>query len=157
MIYFRKIYGICYHLTYDENLAQDLVQDIFHSLWRKRNHLEIKVSLENYLVRAAKLEVMNYYRTKTNRIKHLKKALIGFNEEDNTTEEKVLLNELEQELNLLIEKLPSKSKKVFCLSRFKGMSNKEIASTLNISEKGVEYHITKVISYLKRNLELNLH
>ena len=154
--YGKKLFGICYYQTKDEKLSQDMVQDIFHSLWKRRDNLNITVPLEHYLVRAAKLEVMAYYRTNNNRKRLLESTLTEYTEEDNSTEEQLIGDELLLNVNSLINQLPEQGKKVYKLSREKGMSNKEIAKSLKISEKGVEYHITKVLSFLRKNLELQL-
>ena len=52
-----------------------------------------------------------------------------------------------------IEKLPSKTREVFILSRIKSKNHKEIAEKLKITTKGVEYHMTKAISILKIELK----
>ncbi len=154
--YFKKVYGICYYQTKDKKLSQDMSQDIFLSLWKRRESLIIKISLEYYLIRAAKLETMSYFRTQANRKRQLETKNILVLKEDNSTENQIIFNELTLEVNNLVSKLPEQAKKVYTLSREKGISNKEIASVLNITEKGVEYHITKVLSYLRKNLVVSL-
>jgi RNA polymerase sigma factor (sigma-70 family) len=52
----------------------------------------------------------------------------------------------------LVETLPAKCKSVFKMSREQGLSNREIASVLLISERAVEHHITKALKTLKANL-----
>ncbi|MEM0941318.1 MAG: sigma factor-like helix-turn-helix DNA-binding protein [Bacteroidota bacterium] len=51
-----------------------------------------------------------------------------------------------------MDTLPCQCKKVFKLSREKGLWNKEIASTLLISEKTVEYHMKKALTFMKSHL-----
>jgi RNA polymerase sigma factor (sigma-70 family) len=51
-----------------------------------------------------------------------------------------------------MKKLPEKTSEIFKLSRFENQSVKDIASLLNLSEKAVEYHITKSMKLLKENL-----
>lgn len=151
-LYFKKVFGICFSKTQDERLAQDMAQDIFLSLWKRKEDLVLKAPIEHYLVRCAKLEVMSYYRTKANRSGKILQIpkIYGV---DNTTENQVIYNELEDTINMTVDNLPEKSKKVFRLSREEGMTNKEIAKNLNISEKGVEYHISKSLSFLRKNIE----
>lgn len=151
-LYFKKIFGICYNKTRDKDLAQDMAQNIFLSLWKRKDSLVLKVPIEHYLVGSAKLEVMSYYRTKANRSEKFTQTP-KVAEVDNTTENQIIYNELENAINKAIDKLPKKGKKVFKLSREQGMTNKEIAEKLNISEKGVEYHISKSLSFLRKYLE----
>tara|TARA_B100000886_G_scaffold218546_1_gene151682 strand:- start:426 stop:650 length:225 start_codon:yes stop_codon:yes gene_type:complete len=51
-----------------------------------------------------------------------------------------------------IEKLPSKTKEIFKMSKLSGMTNKEISEFLNISIKTVEFHITKSFKILRGTL-----
>ena len=53
-----------------------------------------------------------------------------------------------------MKKLPEKSGEVFRLSRFEGQSVRAIADRLNLSEKAVEYHITKSLKVLKEQLRV---
>ena len=152
-LYFQKLFGICYHLTRDEELSQDLVQDIFLALWRKKESLEINTSLEHYLVRAAKLQAMDHIRniSKKGKVIQLPKSI---NERsDNSTEESIQFNELNEKVKGLVDRLPSKSVRIFKLSRDRGLSNRDIARQLDISEKGVEYHLSKAISFIRQNLD----
>ena len=150
--FFKKVYGICFHQTQNESISEEMVQDIFHSLWKRKETLVIKTSIEHYLLRAAKLEVMEYFRTKARREKHLKCIYNEYCSSSNCTEEDLVFTELVEKLDVLIDQLPCQCRNVFKLSREKGMNNKEIASTLLISEKAVEYHITKSLSFLKKHI-----
>ena len=60
----EKVFAICYNHTHDVEVAKELVQEIFKSLWERRENLQINVSLERYLLRAAKLKVSEYSRNK---------------------------------------------------------------------------------------------
>ena len=150
--FFEKLFGICFHLIRDEGLANDMVHDIFLSLWKNRKQLQIKVSLERYLVRAAKLKALDHIRTRVRKGKTI--AFTGMEEKQfhNSTEETLQLNELQGTVNTLLHQLPVNRKKIFQLSRDMGMSNKEIAQHFNITEKGVEYHMSKALAFLRQNL-----
>lgn len=151
--YWKKLFGICFNQTNDEQIAQEMVQDIYRSLWERRNTLEITTSIENYLVRAAKLEVMEYFRTKVNREQHLECLLSDYCESDYCTEHEVSTNDLKNHVDFLVDRLPCRCREVYKRSREQGMNNKEIASSLLISVKAVEYHLTKALSFLRQNLK----
>ncbi len=150
--YWRKLFGICLHHTQDEAVAEEMVQDIFSSLWERREHFEISGPIENYLVRAAKMEIMDYFRTTTRREKLSSAALSDFSESDNSTEQDIYASALEGHINSLVDSLPEQCRRVFTQSRVNGLNNNEIASSLHISVKTVEYHMTRALSYLRRNL-----
>ncbi|MEM9327355.1 MAG: RNA polymerase sigma-70 factor [Bacteroidota bacterium] len=151
-LHWKKLFGICLYQVQDEELAKEIIQDIFKSLWERRSKLEINSSLEAYLIRAVKLEVMDYFRTKANHDQHLMHVVAETVHEEDTTEQTLDLQELNETMEVLIEQLPAQCKRVFELSRQVGLKNREIAAELLISEKAVEYHITKALNHLRSNL-----
>lgn len=151
-LYWEKVYAICYNNLRETEPAKELVQDIFKSLWERRDEIEISTSIEHYLMRAAKLKVFEYIRNKTSRKKHIECALQDFCESTNCTEEEVDFNGLVEKVNLLVDRLPCQCRNVYKMSREQGLSNKEIASALLISERAVEYHITRAFTFLRQHL-----
>lgn len=128
-----------------------MVQDIFKSLWERRDDLELE-KVSNYLIRSAKFKTFEYIRNKSIRQKHIEIKYQDSSHAINCTEERVLYNSLQQKVNQLIDALPHQCKRVFRMSREQGLSNRQIASSLLISERAVEYHITRAINMLKLKL-----
>ncbi len=62
--YWQTAYSVCYYYSQSRCIAEDLVQDIFQSLWKRRREIVIETSIENYLIRAAKLRVFIYICTR---------------------------------------------------------------------------------------------
>ncbi|MDQ1089191.1 RNA polymerase sigma-70 factor [Siphonobacter sp. SORGH_AS_1065] len=151
IMYWKKVYAVCYNQLKDIELAQGMVQDIFLSLWERRASLVIASSMEHYLVRAAKLKVFEYFRNKAIQEKHLEQVRLEQKICTRCTEFEVEYEDLHTKLQSLVEHLPCQCKKVYEL-RGEGLSNKEIAHTLTISEKAVEYHITRALQFLKAKL-----
>lgn len=150
-LYWEKIFSVCYNNIKELEPAKGMVQDIFKSLWERRDELELQ-NVEHYLVRAAKFKVFEYIRNKVSRQKHNEFQAMDCRVTSNCTEEQVLFNDLKEKVNLLVDTLPCQCKRVYKMSREQGMSNKEIAGLLYISERAVEYHITKAMSRLKLGL-----
>ncbi len=149
--YWEKVYAVCYNHTKDVEVAKEMVQDIFKSLWERKNELQLQ-NIGHYLVRSAKFKVFEFIRNKTNRQKIDDANLYACANSSNCTEEQVLFKELKTNVALLVDTLPCQCKKVFKMSREQGMSNREIATELNITERAVEYHITKAMSVLRLKL-----
>ena len=63
------------------------------------------------------------------------------------------LNQIYSIMECQLEKLSELTSMIFRMSRLKGISNKEIAAELGLSEKSVEYHIHKVLVILKKELQ----
>jgi len=53
-LYWERLYHVAYYYLKDERDAEDVLQDVFISLWSRRSHLDIRAALENYLVRSVK-------------------------------------------------------------------------------------------------------
>ncbi len=105
--------------------------------------------IEHYLVRAAKLEIMDFYRTGTRR-QHIRNHLfMGYSELDESTEQTSYGRDLQEHISQLVDRLPEACRTVYQFSRLHGLNNKEIAQKLNISESTVEKHINKAIKHLR--------
>ncbi len=150
-MYGEKVYAICYNNIREIEPAKEMVQDIFKSLWERRDELELE-NVNNYLIRAAKFKAFEYIRNKISRQKHLCQKYEGCSHSSNCTEEHILFNNLKEKVNILVDTLPCQCKRVYKMSREHGLTNKQIASALLITERAVEYHITKALSVLRLNL-----
>ncbi|MCX2476966.1 RNA polymerase sigma-70 factor [Pedobacter sp. MC2016-05] len=149
--YWEKVYAVCYNNIRDVEIAKEMVQDIFRSLWERRAELELD-NVERYLVRSAKYKAFEFIRNKTSRQKIDEFNYQGCINSSNCTEEQVFFNNLKENVDLLVDTLPCQCKKVYKMSREDGLSNKEISEMLMISERAVEYHITRAMTTLKMKL-----
>ncbi|PWJ55548.1 RNA polymerase sigma-70 factor (ECF subfamily) [Dyadobacter jejuensis] len=132
-------------------LAEDLVQDLFVSLWVHRQDIRIEKSLPIYLFAALKNRIISQHRKemyrKASSIEELNPEIL-IRQSANLVDDWILFEEVQKKYNTALEMLPEKSKAVFELSR-SGLPNKEIAQLLGLAEKTVEFHITKSIRILK--------
>jgi len=149
-----KMYAVCRGQIHRKEVSEGMVQDIFRSLWERKDSLELKEPLEHYLIRAAKLKVIDYFRKKQRDEKHLACAFQEYCFSDNCTEDALAFNELHQQIAELVDMMTCHCREVYNLSREEGLSNKEIAEKLGISIKTVEYHMSKALSFLKGRLNV---
>ena len=148
-----KLFRISYNLVGNIETAEGIVHDTFCDIWSRRKSLEINTSLETYLVRAVKFSSIDHLRGKSVRLKAKKELLATTRLSHNETEENVIANDLKSGIDQLIAQLPTRCQEVFRLKREKFMTNKDIASGLNISEKAVEKHMTRAIRFLKAGIK----
>jgi RNA polymerase sigma-70 factor (family 1) len=146
--YSSKVYQVAYNLFRDKDVCEDLVQELFIDLWAKRNHLNI-TSLEWYLKVAIKNRVLMYIRTQK---ATLDLSAIAMLTEKYTADSKLMQSDISTILENNVERLPEKCRQIFKLSRKEYLSNKEIASRLNISIKTVENQMTIALRYLRAGL-----
>ena len=148
--FWQRIYRYCLSHLRDEEQAKEVTQEIFFALWERRHSLAIRGQEENYLIRAAKYKVFDHYRQQTNAAPY--ETATETAHAENLTENQVYFNALVSKINELVLFLPGQCRKVYELSRENGLSNKEIASSLQISPKAVEYHITRALRHLREHL-----
>lgn len=151
--YWAKLYAQAFKRLAVKETVEELLQDLFTKLWLNRAKITVESSLAAYLATSIKYLVLNQMEKEMVRQKY-KAAVVKMEVSySNSTEETVILNELENHLSTEINKLPPKCKSVFELSRYEQYSNKDIAQHLNISEKTVENQITKAIKLLRTGLK----
>ena len=149
---FKKFYSdVCYavyRIIPDATKSEDIAQDVFLEIWRKRETIDIKSSVKAYLKRAGVNKALNYIRA--NKIRF---------EDDESYEmqnlsirdhgEEVEVKDLQAIIDNAIDSLPERCRIVFSLSRFEELSYKEIAAKLEISVKTVENQISKALKILR--------
>lgn len=150
-LYWEKVYAVCYNNIREVEPAKEMVQDIFKSLWERRAELQI-TDVQRYLMRSAKFKAFEYIRNKVSQEKHVCIKFQDCSTSSNCTEEKIFYNNLNEKVNILVDTLPCQCKRVFLMSKEGGLSNKEIATSLSITERAVQYHINKALSMLRENL-----
>lgn len=151
--YWDKVYAVCYKNINSHEDARELTQNIFKSLWERRDEIRITGSAEHYLMRSAKLQIISFYRLSKIHEEHHACFYQTYCDFENCTENEVLFNQLNAEVNMLVDQLPCQCQTVYRLRRDLHLSNKEIASVLDISTKTVEYHLSNAAKLLKTNLQ----
>lgn len=149
--YHKKIFRFSVSYLKDEDDAYDIVQDVFIKLWENRQHLKTDTNFDSYLFTVAKNTVLTLFRKRASEQKFYKQQLSENSIYEDNTEHEIDYNFLKQRYYQLVDKLPTKRKEVFLLSRENGLSNKEIALKQGISEKTVEDHLTKSLSFFRQH------
>jgi len=151
--YWDKLLAVAVNRLGVETEAEECVQDVFLSLWKRRREIVLHHALSTYLWVAVKHQVINRLDTR-----YAKKTLRTTELVDEMTvpssEEVLLEKELREQIETTINRLPEKCRMVYRLSREEGKSNKEIAEELNISEKTVEGHVTRALRDIRTDLAL---
>lgn len=137
-------------ITKERSLAEDIVQEVFYELFRKRDTVQIQ-SLVGYLKRSV-------YNRSLNKIKSNKDIFdsddlnIELSDNSVSSQENLEFKELEDYLNEVIDRLPEKCRLVFILNRFEELSYKEVAAKMEISVKTVENQMSKALRILREEM-----
>lgn len=142
--YWHKLYAIAYNRLDSKQSAEDVVQEVMTSLWQRRKEVVIQ-NLDAWLSAATRYAVFRQMtKYGTQRIESIS------SQSEKGYEQAFDFHFLDKMLKEQIHQLPEKCKLVFEFSRQYGLSNKEIAGELAISEKTVEKHITKALHKLRQ-------
>ena len=133
--------------------AESLVQEIFTKLWVNRLNLDSSKSLNAFLYTLARNELFGQLRKILVRRKYLEELSISLNESSENDGLPYEYDELSSIVSLLVSSLPEKRREIYILSRHEGMSYKQIADKLGISENTVDSQLRKALSFLKENLK----
>jgi RNA polymerase sigma-70 factor (family 1) len=151
--YWARLYSSAFKRVRRYEVAEELVQDLFTGLWVNRKEVNIRSTVSSYLQTAIRYMVFNHFDKEYVR-RDYQETLNFSRNFDNSTEEAVLLKDLESVLEIEVGLLPTQCRSVYKLSRKEHKTNKEIALLMGISEKTVENHLTKALKRLKGNLSL---
>lgn len=145
-----------YRIVKEDDLAQDIVQELFTWIYQRSESLDITVSLSSYLYNAARHRVFNaikHEKVKTNYLKSIADFDIN---SSYSADETIRMKELSALIASEIDKMPPKMREIFDLSRKKHLSHKEIASLLGISEHTVRTQIQRALKGLRSNPEIRM-
>src|SRR5690606_26638649 len=123
---FKRLYRQAYHMLDDQEIAYDIVQDVFAAFWDKRGQLQI-TSVRYYLYTAVRNGVLNEIR-RSNRHERRLEELAAFMKTHEVPADFFLrTKQLQEEINLAITALPPRMRQVFLLCRDEELTYAEVA------------------------------
>ena len=151
-MYHQKLYHFSLGLLKDPDIAREIVQEVFVTLWEKRSQVNVTFDFENYIFTIAHNAIRKSFRKKSMEDKVKDFLQKNSPEPVEDADASLIYNELLELASKTIEKLPPKRKVVYKLSRHEGLTIKEIASSLNISARTAENQLARALKYLKEEM-----
>lgn len=140
--YWQRLLGLAYQKLKSREVAEELVQDLFATLWHKRTEHQIE-HLEHYLVGAINRRILGHLRAHQVRTAYLDYCRWHQQVTTQETEQTLAEADLSEAFAKALLCLPEQSREIFRMSRLEHVSVQEIAERLQLSTKAVEYHLTK--------------
>lgn len=152
--YWKALFREAMNVLRSQKEAEDCVQELFVSLWRRRESLAVTTSLGAYLHTAVRYQCIDIIEKDMKRGGYLK-DFTNYLEENQampSVEEEMYARDLAANIDQVMDKMPGKMREVFRLSRHEHLTHREIADRLHISEETVKKQIYLALKILKSNL-----
>ncbi len=149
--YWQELYAAAYRKLGSREGAEEVVQEIFVTLWQQRHGPAI-AHLPAYLRTAVRYRVLDVLKARLPRENYLTHVRHHAAHHACNTEEAVAADDLALALLRSLRQLPEHTREVFRLSRLEHQTVPEIAARLNLSCKTVEYHLTRALKALRLSL-----
>ena len=132
--YYPRVSEFVRRIVKDDNLAEDITQDIFVKIWERREIFGVEVqAFGKYIYVMSRNAAINALR-RSGRVSSLSNELLNKSDND-SVEESYYAQEKELIIRLAVCQMPEQRRRIFEMSRYMGMDNQTIATTLNLSKK----------------------
>lgn len=152
-LYWQKVYNFTRLYITHPIEVEEVLQEVFVKLWEVHALIDETKNFEGFLFIITRNLIFNCSRRSFYE-DNFQLTLLEAVEESYNVEDELAASELRSYLDSLLEMLSPRQREVFHLSREEHLTYKEIAIRLQISEKTVEHHISYVLKFLKKNLQL---
>lgn len=155
--YYAALFNYAGRIIRDEAQAHDIVQETFCHLYENRQTITIHFSLKSYLYKSVYNYCMDLIRHQKVVEGYINAEMLDvyFSKVIQLPEAELALmdKDLSEAIQDAVNRLPERCREIFRLSKFEGLSNKQIAELLDISVKTVEAQMTTAFTRLRKDLE----
>ncbi|WP_343668678.1 RNA polymerase sigma-70 factor [Chitinophaga sp.] len=146
--YWPRLFAYVYNRLKSKEITEEIIQEVFFSLWNRRGELSLTHSLNAYLFTAVKYQLFNYMKADKVRRAYAS-SYAQFVDADHSNEQYMAYADLVNAVEKEVSRLPEKCQQVYRMSRNEHRSIQDIATALNISHKTVENHLTRALKHLR--------
>lgn len=159
--YYPRLLRFAKEYVKDEHEAENILQNVFLTLWEKRSSLRVDTNLTAYLMTLVKSQCLNYLKHRKV-MDHYSKTITTAQQQETAFSyyaiskfepEQMDIESLERMVEKAIGELPEQCRKVFELSRYDGLKYREISERMGISVKTIETHMSHALKALRIKLK----
>lgn len=154
-IYYENLVRYSISLISSNEVAEEIVQDVFVNIWNNRKQFNIESSLKSYLFTSVRNRSINHLKSKYQKVKHQDISETRNLQDALLADQNIQAEQLNEIISEAINQLPEKCRIIFNLSRNSDLTYNEIANKLNISNRTVQAQIGIAIIRIKNHL--NMH
>ena len=148
----KKLYYFTLSYVHSQTETEEIIQNVFVSLWENRDMLSEAFPIQNYLYKVTINHIYNYFKHQLVRRRYFEKMILEGKDEDHEVMQGILTNDLGEIMNKIIGELPLRQQVIFRLSRAEGLCHAEIAKQLGLSVRSVENQIYRSLKYIREKL-----
>lgn len=157
-LYYPKLLHLAFSILQNDEVAQDVVLEVFEKVWEQRTNLTEIESINKYLFVLVKNKSIDQLRKR--------KELVVLESTESGLYEKVLLDhpenilldkELAEKISVAIMHLPEKCRLVYRLIKEDGLKYKEVSELLNLSPKTIDNHVSNAMSRIRQEISAYLN
>jgi RNA polymerase sigma-70 factor, ECF subfamily len=151
--YYQKLCFFANTYLRNPEESEEVVADVFLTIWKNRHQLVIEKSFKSYLYVSVRHASLAAIKKRQPVFEDVEDILFNTNLLDTNDPEKILTHkEFQHQLTVAIESLPCRCKQIFLMSRMEGLPYKEISEILGIAEKTIENQLVKALRILRGSL-----
>lgn len=146
--HYSALCEIACHIVNDRNLAEDIVQEFFYEIWKKKTLIKLEGVFFHYASRAVKNAAISYYRNKK-----IQLTVVTDQIDEDRAEEKGYDHEIDdsiKQIYAIAELMPAKRKKIFLLNNNENLKYADIATILGISVNTVKTQIKLAYQFIRQ-------
>jgi RNA polymerase sigma-70 factor (ECF subfamily) len=136
----------------DHDTSEEIVQDLFCRLWQNKENIKIESSLNGYLFRSVHNRCLHWIEHNRVVDKHVREMANKDTDRVINPAEEIQYKELQSKIAHVLELLPERCGKIFCMNRFEGLKYSEIAEKLSVSVKTVEANMGRALKEFRNAL-----
>lgn len=154
--YWEALFRYVVRVLKDEDDTADVLQDTFFKIWEQRERLQHIESVKAYLFTMARNGALRFIALQQNHQRFISSlsAFLNDGSHERSAEDALTLTELQESIDKQVTRMPPRMREVFLLSRFENLSNREIATRLNISENTVKKQINYALKLIKLTVKV---
>lgn len=147
--YYAQLCQVANSLINNKMIAEEIVSDVFFSIWEKRETITIQTNVSGYLFKATRNHALNNLKTSDSKNIKIEDICTSILDLEQIPSEKMISTEALEQWENKIKQLPPKRQKVLVMNKLEGLSYSEIANKLSLSPKTVRNQVQIAIRSLK--------
>jgi len=148
-LYKKRVFSLALKMLKCETEAEEIVQEVFLSLWQAKARLGEINDPEAYLFTITYNTIYSFLKKASRNKEFLNSIIQHLNQIQNTTADTINGNETSKLIKEAIHSLPPQQRTVYQLSKQEGLSYDEIAAGMKISRNTVRNHLAEAMKTIR--------